>query len=44
MLFSKDLKELNSLVNINMMDSEDKFIMIAKELKKDKIAIFILVT
>jgi len=44
MLFFKDLKELNLLVNTNMMGSEDRFIMIVKELKKDKIVTFILVT
>jgi len=44
MLFFKDLKELNLLLNTNMMDSEGRFIMIVKELKKDKIATFILVT
>lgn len=38
MLFYKDLKELNSHVNTNTMDSEDKFILIDQEQMKGKTA------
>ena len=39
MLYFRGLKALSSPVNTNMMDSEDKYILIGPEKKKERIAL-----